>query len=213
VHDIWDYNGTLGAGREGQPLVFTAHRAGATRRRSRHLSQRTQDGWLFTPDQNRPATPTSCSDPEHPSDLAGVDPHKIRLFFDYQNHWTASRLDTGSAGNGTPTAPEAAHYRKYLPNNVLRPAGASRDQQLLFEPACRQNFHLDEHARTGVTQNTISITESSNNFLYHAARIMASICRPDESALRDLVHHGSHAFRRSLHAAGVRRQTDDRIWA
>ena len=177
VHDIWDYNGTLGG-----PVVpnklwfFTAHRRwGNSTQVAGIFHNATQDGWVFTPDLRAARILRTYLQRSQSIRLTwqASARNKIRLFFDYQNHCDCHRgLDTGSAGNGTPTAPEAAHYRKYFPNNVPQATlELSGDQQAAGRGwRLRAGlFNWRNMPEPGVTENTISITESSNNFLYHAA--------------------------------------------
>ena len=217
VHDIWEYNGTLGG-----PIVkdrlwfFTAHRRwGNSTQVAGIFHNATQDGWVFTPDYSRPG----YSDYLQRSQSIRLTwqastRNKVRLFFDYQNHCDCHRgLDTGSAGNGTPTAPEAAHYRKYFPNNVPQASWSfPATSKLLFEAGVSARIFIwTNMPEPGVTANTISITESSNNFLYHAAPNYGEHLSTQANQ-RFAVSYitGSHAFKTGLFVLQEwRRQTDD----
>jgi Carboxypeptidase regulatory-like domain len=217
VHDIWDYNGALGG-----PIVtsrlwfFTAHRRWGNSTQVAGIFQNaTQSGWLFTPDYSRPG----YADYRQRSESLRLtwqasQRNKIRLFFDYQNHCDCHRgLDTGSAGNGTPTAPEAAHYRKYFPNNVPQASwNFPATSRLLFEAGVSARlFNWHNEPEPGVTPETISITESSTNFLYHAAPNYGEHLSTQANQ-RFAVSYitGSHALRTGLFMLEEwRRQTDD----
>lgn len=217
VHDIWDYNGTLGGPVFLNKLwFFTAHRRwGNSTQVAGIFHNATQDGWVFTPDYNRPgyADYLQRSQSIRLTWQASAR-NKIRLFFDYQNHCDCHRgLDTGSAGNGTPTAPEAAHYRKYFPNNVPQASWSfPANSKLLIEAGVSARlFNWRNMPEPGVTPDTISITESSNNFLYHAAPNYGEHLSTQANQ-RFAVSYvtGSHAFKTGLFVLQEwRRQTDD----
>ena len=217
VHDIWEYNGTLGGPIFKDKLwFFTAHRRwGNSTQVAGIFHNATQDGWVFTPDYSRPG----YSDYLQRSQSIRLTwqastRNKVRLFFDYQNHCDCHRgLDTGSAGNGTPTAPEAAHYRKYFPNNVPQASWSfPATSKLLFEAGVSARIFIwTNMPEPGVTANTISITESSNNFLYHAAPNYGEHLSTQANQ-RFAVSYitGSHAFKTGLFVLQEwRRQTDD----
>ena len=217
VRDIWDYNGTLGG-----PIVkdslwfFTAHRRwGNSTQVAGIFHNATQDGWVFTPDHDRPGYSDFLQRSESIRlTWQASTRNKIRLFFDYQNHCDCHRgLDTGSAGNGTPTAPEAAHYRKYFPNNVPQASWSfpATNRLLVEAGASARIFIWTNMPEPGVTENTISITESSNNFLYHAAPNYGEHLSTQANQ-RFAVSYitGSHAFKTGLFMLQEwRRQTDD----
>ena len=217
VQDIWDYNGTLGG-----PIVkdslwfFTAHRRwGNSTQVAGIFHNATQDGWVFTPDHDRPGYSDFLQRSESIRlTWQASTRNKIRLFFDYQNHCDCHRgLDTGSAGNGTPTAPEAAHYRKYFPNNVPQASWSfpATNRLLVEAGASARIFIWTNMPEPGVTENTISITESSNNFLYHAAPNYGEHLSTQANQ-RFAVSYitGSHAFKTGLFMLQEwRRQTDD----
>jgi hypothetical protein len=217
VHDIWDYNGTLGGPVFPDKLwFFTAHRRwGNSTQVAGIFHNATQDGWVFTPDYNRPgyADYLQRSQSIRLTWQASAR-NKIRLFFDYQNHCDCHRgLDTGSAGNGTPTAPEAAHYRKYFPNNVPQASWSfPANSKLLIEAGVSARlFNWRNMPEPGVTPDTISITESSNNFLYHAAPNYGEHLSTQANQ-RFAVSYvtGSHAFKTGVFVLQEwRRQTDD----
>ena len=217
VHDIWEYNGTLGG-----PVVtdrlwfFTAHRRwGNSTQVAGIFHNATQDGWVFTPDYDRPGYSDYLQRSQSIRFTWQASArNKIRLFFDYQNHCDCHRgLDTGSAGNGTPTAPEAAHFRKYFPNNVPQASWSfPATNKLLFEAGVSARIFIwTNMPEPGVTENTISITESSNNFLYHAAPNYGEHLSTQANQ-RFAVSYitGSHAFKTGLFVLQEwRRQTDD----
>ena len=166
VHDIWDYNGTLGGPIFHDKLwFFTGHRRwGNATQVAGIFHNATQDGWVFTPDYDRPGFADYLQRSQSIRlTWQATARNKIRLFFDYQNHCDCHRgLDTGSAGNGTPTAPEAAHYRKYFPNNVPQASWSfpATNRLLVEAGVSARMFIWTEHAGTRGDRNTISITES-----------------------------------------------------
>ena len=217
VHDIWELNGTLGG-----PVVhdklwfFTAHRRwGNSTQVAGIFHNATQDSWTFTPDYDRPGYSDYLQRSQSLRLTWQATPrNKIRMFFDYQNHCDCHRgLDTGSAGNGTPTAPEAAHFRKYFPNNVPQATWSfPATNRLLVEAGVSGRIFIwTNMPEPGVTPTTISVLESSNNFLYRAATNYGEHLSTQMNQ-RFTVSYitGSHAFK-----AGVvvleewRRQTDD----
>jgi hypothetical protein len=217
VHDIWDYNGTLGGPVFPNKLwFFTGHRRwGNSTQVAGIFHNATQDSWVFTPDPSRPG----CSDflqRSHSIRLTwqASARNKIKVFLDYQNHCDCHRgLDTGAAGNGTPTAPEAAHYRKYFPNNVPQATWSfPATNRLLVEAGVSARIFIwTNMPEPGVTPNTISITESSNNFLYHAAPNYGEHLSTQANQ-RFAVSYitGSHALKvGAMVLQEWRRQTDD----
>jgi hypothetical protein len=217
VHDIWDYNGALGG-----PVVrsrlwfFTAHRRwGNSTQVAGIFHNATQDTWLFTPDYSRPGY-VDYLQRSHSIRFTwqATARNKIRLFFDYQNHCDCHRgLDTGSAGNGTPTAPEAADYRKYFPNNVPQASWSfPATSRLLLEAGISARlFNWHNEPEPGVTPETISITEASTNFLYHAAPNYGEhLSTQANQRFAASYITGSHAMKAGLFVLEEwRRQTDD----
>jgi len=217
VHDIWDYNGTLGGPVFPNKLwFFTGHRRwGNSTQVAGIFHNATQDSWVFTPDLERPGY-SDFLQRSHSIRLTwqASERNKIRLFFDYQNHCDCHRgLDTGSAGNGTPTAPEAAHYRKYFPNNVPQATWSfpATNRMLLEAGVSARLFNWRNMPEPGVTANTISITESSNNFLYHAAPNYGEHLSTQANQRFAFSYiTGSHAFKVGVTVLQEwRRQTDD----
>ena len=217
VENIWDYNGTLGGPVLRDKLwFFTAHRRwGNSTQVAGIFHNATQDGWLFTPDTSRPGYSDFLQRSQSMRlTWQATARNKIRLFFDYQNHCDCHRgLDTGSAGNGTPTAPEAAHFRKYWPNNVPQATWSfPATNRLLIEAGVSARlFTWTNMPEPGVTENTISITEASNNLLYHAAPNYGEHLSTQANQ-RVAVSYitGSHAFKTGMVVLQEwRRQTDD----
>lgn len=217
VENIWDYNGTLGGPVLRDRLwFFTAHRRwGNSTQVAGIFHNATQDGWLFTPDTSRPGYSDFLQRSQSMRlTWQATARNKIRLFFDYQNHCDCHRgLDTGSAGNGTPTAPEAAHYRRYWPNNVPQATWSfPATNRLLIEAGVSARlFNWTNMREPGVTENTISVTEASNNFLYRAAPNYGEHLSTQANQ-RFAVSYitGSHAFKTGVVVLQEwRRQTDD----
>jgi len=170
VDHIYDTDGSFGGPIKVDRLWFySAHRrwGNGTQVAGLFFNQ-TPTAFTYTPDRSRPGI-EDYRQRSHNLRLSWVPAqrHKIRASFDFQSHCDCHR---GIADGRT--SPEAAHRRIYRPNNVPQASWSyPATNRLLFEAGVSARIFnwVNTPAEPGVTTESITVIEQSNNFRYRAA--------------------------------------------
>ena len=157
---------------------------------------KTQDGWLYTPDLDRPAYREQYQrDNNARMTWQVAAKHKLNLSF--YNQWGCSCFAVIEG-----RAPEAARREIYKPNYLLQATWSHpATNRLLFEAGFSSKQDTNSAGREpGVTPETIAVTDLATNLQYRAA---TSIYGPWRSAL--VTERASAAYVTGSHAlkAGV----------
>jgi hypothetical protein len=198
IEYVWDTNGSLGGPLMRDKLwFFTAHRSwgNANAVAGVFYNKEPPDSWFYTADTSRQGL-EDYAQRDHSVRFTwqATERNRFRFFNAAQFNCDCHRnIENGS------TAPEAAHRREYTPLNMTPQASwaFTASNRLLFEAgATARLFDYRNKPQPGVTQDTISILEQSNNFRYRAATNYGSQLQIQNNQ-RFAVSYvtGSHAFK------------------
>ncbi len=165
VRKVYDVNAGAGGPIKRDALWFySAHRRFGNSRWVANLYRDTNlDDWSYTPDLSRPGDAIE-SNQSHNLRLTwqASQKHKVTFFYDYQHNWR----ENASSG----TAWEAATGQDRLPDSLWQAAWTyPATSRVLFEAGVTVvQFSYDTYLLEGVTPDTISVVEQSQNFRYRA---------------------------------------------